>query len=379
MDFDLRTLNAISGLLNIAMGLVLFGMRQSLRQPVGGMGWWAGAPLLCLGSTLLYGLDGRLPAGALVLGANGLLLAGAIFFYFGSLAYYGQRLPWVRQLLLGLATLGALAWFFWVWPDYRLRVAIFTTALASAVLVHAHLLWRRGRGFAVRFTLAVLLVQGLVLLARAVGTFWVDGAVTPRFAATPLQTLYLATFSFSLTLVCIGVLLMASEQLRSRFEQLATRDTLTGVLSRHAIFQECEQAWQRWQQAGEPFSLLLLDLDHFKRINDNWGHPMGDRVLQDFARRCAAQLRGADRLGRYGGEEFLALLPGADASSALASAQRLLQAARLPTSADHPGCSISLGVATVEPQDADMHALLARADCQLYRAKEQGRDQVCAA
>ena len=379
MDFDLRTLNAMSGLLNVAMGLVLFGMRRSLRQPVGGMGWWGLAPLLCLGATVLYGLDGHLPAGALVLGANGLLLAGAVSFYFGSLDYYGQRLPWARQLLLGVAMLAALACFLWLWPDYRLRVAIFTSTLASAIFAHAHLLWQRGRGFAARFTLSVLLVQGLVLVVRAVGAFWVDGAATPRFAASPLQTVYLATFSFSLTLVCIGVLLMASEQLRSRFEQLATRDTLTGVLSRHAIFQEGAYAWARWQQEGTPFSLLLLDLDHFKRINDTWGHPMGDQVLRDVARRCAAQLRGADRLGRNGGEEFLALLPGADAGSALATAKRLHQAAGLPSRADHPGCSVSLGVATVQAGDADLQDLLARADRQLYRAKHQGRDQVCAA
>lgn len=377
MLLDLRSLNIMAGVNSLVMGLVLLGMWRSLPTRVEGIRWWGLAPLLCTASTLAYGLDGYVPAIFVVLLGNGLLLGGVACFYFGSQAFYGLPCSWRRALPLGLGVLAALAFFLLVYPDYRARVVIFTLALVAAIAPHLLLLWRRGQGFAARLTLCVLLLQTLMLLLRAATTFWLDGAQQQRFAPSTLQTAYLAMFHFGILLASIGVTLMASERVRSEFQLLATRDSLTGVYSRHAIFQEGERAWAQWQKTGVPFSLLLLDLDHFKRINDRWGHPMGDRVLQNFARRCAAQLRGADRLGRYGGEEFLLILPGADTASALASARRLHQAARLPASPDHPGCSTSVGVATVRAGDAGLGALLARADAQLYRAKEQGRDQVC--
>lgn len=379
MLLDLRSLNIMAGINSMVMGLVLLGMWRSLPTRVAGLRWWGMAPLLCTASTLVYGLDGHVPALVVVLLGNALLLGGTACFYFGSQAFYAQPCSWRRWLPWGLAVLATLVFFLHGYPDYRVRVIVFTLALAAAIAPHIALLWLQGQGFAARLVLAILALQTLMLLLRAATTFWLDGAHTQRFAPSTLQMAYLATFHLGILLVSIGVTLMASERVRSEFQLLATRDSLTGAHSRHAIFQEGEQAWARWQQTGEPFSLLLLDLDHFKRINDGWGHPMGDQVLKDFARRCAARLRGADRLGRYGGEEFLVVLPGADAASALASARRLHQAARLPASPSHPGCSVSLGVATVQPNAPDLNGLLARADAQLYRAKEQGRDQVCTA
>ncbi len=378
MHIDLRSLALMAGMTSMLMGLVLFGMRRSLPVPIDGMRWWGSAPLLCMASTLFYGLDGVLPPLAVVLAGNGLLMAGVASLYFGSQRFYGLPSTWRQWLPVGLGTLACLVFFLLAHPDYRIRVALFTAALACVVLAHARLLWRRGRGFPARLTLTALLLQAAVLVLRALTTFWLDAADTNRFAPSSAQMLYLAAYNFSVMLVCLGLPLMASERIRAEFEYLATHDALTGTLARRAILQECEHAWLRWQREGTPFSLLLADLDHFKKINDQWGHPAGDQVLRAFVRDATASLRGTDQLGRYGGEEFLALLPATRHASALATAQRLHQATCQPGTPHTPGCTVSIGVATVQEGDAGMAALLARADAALYQAKRQGRNQVCA-
>ena len=378
MNLDLRSLAVMAGLIGAVMGFVLFGLQRSFPAGIRGMRTWGSAPLLCAASTLFYGLDGRLPPLAIVLGGNALLLAGVACFYFGSQHFYGLRSTWRTWLAIGLAVLAGLAIFLVAHPDYRIRVALFTGTLAAVVLAHVRLLSRKGRGFAPRFAMTVLAIQAAVLIVRAVTTFWLDAPDTSRFAPSSAQTAYIAAFNFSVLLVCIGMLLMASERMRAEFEYLATRDGLTGTLTRRAILEACAVEWERWQRYGMPFSILLLDVDHFKRINDQWGHQVGDKVLVDFAARIAAGLRKVDRLGRYGGEEFLVLLSQADGACAPATAERLRQAAEQPPSPQqqHPGCTVSVGVATVQASDSGIETLLARADAALYQAKRQGRNQV---
>lgn len=378
MFLDPRSVSAMSGLISIVMGFVLFGLRSSFPPRIQkGMRLWGIAPLLCAASTLAYGLDGHVPPLAIVLGGNALLLAGVACFYFGSQRFYGLRSTWRYWLAVGLAVLAGLATFLVVHPDYRIRVALFTSTLAAMVLAHARLLWRRGRGFAPRFTMTVLTLQAAVLLVRAVTTFWLDAADTSRFGTSTVQMVYLATFNFSGLLVCIGVLLMASERMRAEFEYLATHDGLTGTLTRRAILDACAVEWERWKRYGTAFSLLLLDMDHFKRINDQWGHQVGDKVLADFSTQASATLRRIDRLGRYGGEEFLVLLPQSQGAAARATAERLRHIADQSLDGlQHPGCTISVGVATVHATDTSVDALLARADAALYQAKNGGRNRV---
>ena len=379
MNLDLRSLAVMAGLIGAVMGFVLLGLRRSFPAGIRGMRTWGPAPLLCAASTLFYGLDGRLPALAIVLGGNALLLAGVACFYFGSQHFYGLRSTWRTWLAVGLAVLAGLAIFLVAHPDYRIRVALFTGTLAAVVLAHVRLLWRKGQGFAPRFTMTVLAIQAAVLFVRAVTTFWLDAPDTSRFAPSSAQTAYIAAFNFSVLLVCIGVLLMASERMRAEFEYLATHDGLTGTLTRRAALEACAVEWERWKRYGTPFSVLLLDVDHFKRINDQWGHQAGDKVLADFSSRTASNLRKPDRLGRYGGEEFLVLLPESSHAPALATAERLRHAAeQAPHTPLQPGCTVSVGVATAHAADSGVDALLARADAALYQAKHEGRNRVAA-
>jgi two-component system, cell cycle response regulator len=171
-------------------------------------------------------------------------------------------------------------------------------------------------------------------------------------------------------------LLEAQETLRQR----ATYDSLTGLLNRSAILEILRQELARAGREAQPFSILMVDLDHFKQVNDQHGHLAGDDVLREAAHRMKFAIRCYDSIGRYGGEEFLVVIPGCDAAGAWVLGERLRQAigceqftveeARFPMT-----CSI--GCAT-QPQGVpyDTDPLIRLADCALYEAKEQGRNRI---
>nr|WP_276611897.1 GGDEF domain-containing protein [Kineococcus vitellinus] len=146
---------------------------------------------------------------------------------------------------------------------------------------------------------------------------------------------------------------------------MARTDALTGLANRRSWDAELGRALER----GEPLAVALLDLDHFKRLNDSEGHPAGDRVLRAVADAWRAVLPPGASLARYGGEEFALLLPGASAASAPELAERLRAACPAPQ-------TVSVGLVHRRPGEG-AGGLLARADAQLYRAKAAGRDRVC--
>ncbi|WP_119681567.1 GGDEF domain-containing protein [Indioceanicola profundi] len=169
--------------------------------------------------------------------------------------------------------------------------------------------------------------------------------------------------------------------------RLATTDHLTGVLNRARLFELAGRQLVQSTQRSEPLSMIMLDLDHFKTINDRFGHPVGDRVLQRFATLCREEIRSIDLLGRIGGEEFLVLLPGCDLEVGRAIAERLRrrieqEAIRLDEDAvsgpGHIAVTASAGVAALETGET-LEQLLRRADRLLYAAKTQGRNCIRAA
>jgi len=174
----------------------------------------------------------------------------------------------------------------------------------------------------------------------------------------------------------------------TRIEALAVHDELTGVYNRRQIRRLLEEEGERARRTGVGFSVVLLDIDHFKQINDTLGHLVGDRVLCEFADRVDEAVRRLDHVGvrgegdfaRYGGEEFLLVLPGADSEGAHRAAERIRRSVGArPVTIDGEDITltVSQGVAVFEP-DGDIETVLARADSALYRAKAEGRDRVCA-
>ncbi len=174
-------------------------------------------------------------------------------------------------------------------------------------------------------------------------------------------------------------LLAAQEALQHQ----ATHDALTGLWNRPAILNALRREQQRARREGKPLCVVMLDLDHFKRINDTYGHAAGDDVLYQAAQRIQASLRPYDEVGRYGGEEFLIVLSGCGQADGLALAERLRQAIAgepLKTLVGPLSITASLGLAA-SPPDARLSAgaLVRAADAALYRAKEAGRNRVEAA
>jgi diguanylate cyclase (GGDEF)-like protein len=170
---------------------------------------------------------------------------------------------------------------------------------------------------------------------------------------------------------------LALKEANKRIEELAELDDLTGSLNRRCIMRSLDDEIARAHRTSAPCSIALLDLDWFKRINDTYGHPTGDEVLKTFAITVFANIRGVDRFGRYGGEEFLLVLPDAPQDIAVRLIERLRAiVADLDWSAFSPGMrvTVSAGVATLKASET-ADTILARADGALYKAKAQGRNR----
>ncbi|MQC16700.1 MAG: GGDEF domain-containing protein [Chloroflexi bacterium] len=181
----------------------------------------------------------------------------------------------------------------------------------------------------------------------------------------------------------------AAAQLRevsAELDRLARTDGLTGVANRRALFEMMGIEFRRSRRYERDLSVLMLDLDQFKQVNDRWGHPFGDQALQDIAHLVQGNIRESDILGRYGGEEFVVILPEANAEQAVTVAEKLRRAVEshdfrtvdLPSPGQSPvRITISIGVAsTPVAEDQDEVELFSRADRALYEAKRAGRNRV---
>lgn len=189
------------------------------------------------------------------------------------------------------------------------------------------------------------------------------------------------------TLLLLGLVVLFFRQLvrklaeaRRQLETLSITDPLTGLYNRRQILTRFAEECERAQRTGAGLSCIMLDVDHFKKVNDTFGHQKGDEVLEMVANTASASLRAYDILGRYGGEEFIAVLPDTDLETARAVAERLrltIQAAdvlRTPTGEPHP-TTVSLGLTRWQPGDT-VETLIHRADEALYRAKAGGRNRI---
>lgn len=176
-------------------------------------------------------------------------------------------------------------------------------------------------------------------------------------------------------------LLSRLDEAQRRLKHIAVTDELTGIRNRRYIMTQLTKEYQRAVRSGDPLSLILIDIDHFKRVNDSHGHAAGDTVLKAIAKEMAQALRTYDLLGRIGGEEFLLAAPGSTLDDAIVLAERVRERIRNRTVREGGAdirVTVSAGVTSLSEQDADIDALLARADEALYLAKQQGRDRVIA-
>lgn len=280
----------------------------------------------------------------------------------------------------GLAVLGALIWLLLcLWPafygDIRWRVTAFTLLLVAYMLAAMFELWRDREVQQVSILAAQLLMGAhlsFYLLRLMFGTWGQspDQAHSPLFAVLLIESvLYAVGMAFL-------VLSMVKERVEQQHRVAAYSDPLTGIGNRRAFLSAGEHLLRLCAEQRQPVALLLCDLDHFKAINDQFGHAEGDRVLQDFSAGVVARLRKTDVFGRIGGEEFACLVAGTQ-DEAQALAERIRSGFAAGASADCAQ-SVSIGVAGSAAAGYDLMRLLSLADKALYQAKHEGRDRVAA-
>lgn len=369
---DATTLLLVNALFSAVAGLVWAALALVFRIAPLASGLLAAAHLLTvpalLGSWCLEPLRPQMlsqgltrVAGVLVLALTALALRRLL------------RLRWRRWDLLALAAAGLLLS---AWgggdsgPGQGRSLASLSMAALAALALHDLRVGRGGLPPGLAWILGLPL-GGLLLanLLRAAG--W---SATSCATSTPLAWAWLV-LGLSLTL---GLLVLVLHRLVVRVEQLTLSDPLTGVLNRRGLAVQ-QARLQAQAERGRPYALLLIDLDHFKRINDQLGHAAGDAALQHVVQQLRAGLRGLDQLARLGGEEFCVLLPETRLVEAAAVAERLrtgLKTRPFVWLGQELLLSASFGVAASEVSGPVAESLLAQADAALYRAKDQGRDRI---
>lgn len=215
----------------------------------------------------------------------------------------------------------------------------------------------------------ILLVLGLLILALVTVLIWL--LVRLRRLSLALQS------EITRHTYTEGELIRRNQELL----QLASIDTLTGLTNRRVIMQQAQSEIRRASRYQKDLAVLMLDIDHFKEINDRFGHAAGDRILAKFSSLLQQSIRDTDLAGRYGGEEFFILLPEIDIKTAISSAERIrmIIAAHTFTLVDgaHISITCSIGIAAYLPDQDDLDKLLLRADQAMYQAKHQGRNRCC--
>lgn len=373
---DPRSIIILAGVISLMMALVLLFMRRSYPVAIGGLREWTAAPFFFFASAVFFGLRGTIPDVLSIVVANLLLYIGTVLSYMGSQRFFGKPIRVLPWTLLGLLVVGVLFWWSHFTPVFAPRLVFFNAVLCVVFAFHIRLYLRQNRlSFPGRFMLLILAIQFCSLLAR-LASVAIGAAGGGLLDASFWSTLYVTVYSFTTLSLAIGAILMATDAVRGEFENLLAHDALTGALSRTAVLKMTARELGRCRRHGRTMSLLLIDLDHFKAINDTHGHLAGDQVLADFVRRTRAQLRTPDRIGRYGGEEFLVVLPETSLNAAAVVAERI----RADVSAVHeklPAYTISVGIASSEEDHANdtVDSLIARADQSMYRAKASGRNR----
>lgn len=307
----------------------------------------------------------------------------------------------ILTLLGACGTLGILPFAIYRFATGNVVAGVIDSAIMLTIVASAVYAWRTGNTRIAAWFDVVLTMTGCIavsmMLGRA-GLFWMYASVLSTFlllrhreavlvTAVALavlaihgkafeSTLEMGQFIISASVVALFSFIFAyhAEQLRKQMELLASRDPLTGASNRRSMEDELLRAIEMSRRERRPYGLAILDLDHFKQINDRYGHAVGDQVLIDFVRLVKAATRKVDRLFRYGGEEFVLLLPGAD-TTALRTVLDGLRT-RIGESLHVRGevVTTSIGAAALMPGE-DWEAWMVRADAALYRAKHDGRNR----
>lgn len=375
MHLDTKTLLFVMWL-NVTMmsGALWLGVGRSVKS---GLSAWNAALLIQMAAWALF-IAGMSPVNKwLIVVSVGLLSASLCAMYVTVQRFLDLAINhwyvWAVPVLTALSHA-------WVFEDFALRVAHINLILCAQMLWLAWRVlspsgntasgrwrWLAGASFA---------MSGAFVLGRALLVLLAPERF-PGFEQDHwLHVLGLLVNNVSLTVGTLAFLLAHRDEAEQELKHLATTDALTGLHNRHWLTERGDDYVRLAARYGQALSLVMLDIDHFKRINDERGHPGGDKVLVRFASVLQSVTRDADLVARYGGEEFCMVLPMTDQAAAVELDARL-RAALSKASLNELGFLVtySAGIVQLSDQDRTVHDLIKRADAALYRAKHAGRNQ----
>lgn len=383
MNLDARTL-LFSLMLAYALsvlGMFVAAYGRNGNRKHDGMGKWAAAMLL---ETLIWTLiaaRGVLPDVLSIIVANGLKAASHALILAAIHEFQRRRAPhWQYWLPIALTLLQVTILvddiqgrFIWGGLIYGFQMVLIARALLSDRET------RLGRAWRLLF-IGIVMIMLVLVLRVVLALSGLSEIAQPQNAVSvhPIQILaYVAVMATAL-LGSIGFVLMVKERTDREIMHLAMTDSLTHIPNRRALMEWAEHALAR--RSGSPLAVLMIDVDHFKPINDTYGHQTGDEVLHKIAELLAGRLRGYDFMGRYGGEEFCVVAPDTDREGALALAESLraiIDATPFIAAGKQIALSVSIGVALCQSNvTRELKEVLAESDAALYAAKQAGRNRV---
>ncbi|CAM5213959.1 hypothetical protein ARD30_10510 [Bosea thiooxidans] len=377
---DLRTIFVTGALTCFFIGviqLMTFATGRFTRSPI----WW-GVSSLCIGAGLLgAAFRDTIPDQFSVELANTAMLAGCLLLLFGIRHFGGRELHWFGfgSVLLAVWILLALSPGEQGFPARVIIVAV-VMAFCDAAIVREAIRLGRQEKLRSAWLLALLFAPTVVIYCGRIVLAMLDQVGTTLFPRDAGANAWLA--ATGVTFIILrgqALLLLAAERSNRMLAALARRDPLTGAMNRSGVEQWLDQRLRGLRQNEVRASILLVDIDHFKAINDTHGHAAGDEILRVFADAVRGQLRSDDILARQGGDEFAIILPGVGVREAVRVAERIRGVFRdaLAAFRDLPEQpTLSIGVAESDLRGKSLDQLLAEADEALYRAKRLGRDRV---
>ena len=382
MNLDIRTMIVMMSALSLMFSglLTLAGLHAG---KVRGVQHWAMGSL-CIGLGLSFAyfqLDARDDTWVLVFGAT--LAAAGLGFQFNGIQAFktGRHNGYIPWLLAGLIFTHSI-WSVVLHPDVQSRVvanslafSVCNAACARALLIRIEQPLRT----AYWFTGGTFAILAALFLIRAIVIFFAPPNSYGLYLQTPINPASFFIGSMAQMCLTFGFILMLNYRLAADLQKLASSDALTGALNRRSLEQEAVRLSARCARTGDTLAIMMIDVDHFKSINDRYGHPVGDEVLKRLATVAQKTIRIDDYFARYGGEEFCILLPSTLEKDAWNLADRLRQtyaATVMEFDGEILRSTVSIGVTDSTHAGLEFSALIAAADQALYRAKHAGRNQV---
>ncbi len=348
-----------------------------------GLGHWAAALLVNAFGHLLLVLRGQVPDLLSVVVGNTLLSGVLVAMIAAIYQFHGRPIRWWLLLAPTALVMASVTVFIDNFPA-RVGLVGMTIGLQSvwalaAALQRRHATVGRGQWLLV----AGLALEALVLVGRSVVAISVPDAELNILQSSSMQTLtFLATF-FVVLVSSMGFVFMSRDRADENNRVMAALDPLTGVANRRSLIAALDRDAARAVRTREPIALMMVDIDHFKHVNDQYGHPVGDQVLCSVVNVLRQRVRAQDLVGRYGGEEFMVLLPDTGLLGAEQLARELCKAVEVSrcrvdgVEGDGIAVTVSIGVFGGRLESGDSwDMLIAAADRALYQAKKNGRNRV---